>query len=90
MEIQIGGGIAEYLGRHTLEIYLFHVYCTAGLRWLVMRVAAPIIVSIFGLSLLGIVVPICFSLLLKKLVLYDLAFKPIKVLYRGKTVEYNS
>lgn len=70
-------GIFSFLGERSLEIYIFHMYVTAGIRpilkifnignfWFAVAIA----------TFLGIVLPVFCSYILKKMKLWDLFFRP--------------
>ena len=74
-----------YIGQHTLEIYLLHVYCTSGLRGLIRILDFPVMVDIIILTTMGVVVPVIFSSLVRRMGVYNFVFKPIRLLDRLKT-----
>ncbi len=73
--------LLSYFGRHSLEIYLFHVYLTSDLRPMIrfLHISTYSVAFIF-VSLSGIIVPIIISEILRKIGLWNLIFKPIRIL----------
>ena len=75
------GGVLRKLGRHTLEIYLIHVYCTAGLRVLIRKLPINnVVIDVMLLTLFGIIVPLGISSVADKIGILDWIFKPIKMI----------
>lgn len=69
--------VFELLGRYSLEIYLIHCFITAGNR----KILPMLGITTFGASfvvnlLMAVTIPVLFSMLLKKIGLYVLMFKP--------------
>ncbi len=84
MWFQEGSAVSSLLvilGRHSLEIYLFHVYLTSGLRPMIrfLHISTYSVAFIF-VFLSGIIVPIIISEILRKIGLWNLIFKPIRIL----------
>ena len=68
------------LGRHSLEIYLLHVYFTSGFRIIVSRLFNNSVIA-FGLAvIIGIVCPLGISFVLQKLHLWSVFFEPVSIL----------
>lgn len=70
--------LLRYLGRHSLEVYLIHIYFTAGMR-VVLRFfdIQSFILSLAATIFTAIVVPLLCSEVLRKLRIYNLFFKPV-------------
>lgn len=83
--------ITSYIGRHTLEIYLLHVYLTAGSRIVIKRLDFNGIwnswITILFLVLMGIVIPCYISMILKKVGLYRVFFRPYDYMIFKKKID---
>lgn len=73
--------VLECIGKHTLEIYLFHTYFTSGFRQIdrIFEIE-NVYISIFINSAIGIIAPICIVQMLKKMKLAELVLKPLSFL----------
>lgn len=70
--------VLQYIGRHTLEIYLFHTYFTSGFRQIDRLLKLDnVYLSIIINSSIGLVASICIAWVLKKLKLSTLVLKPM-------------
>lgn len=69
--------VLEYMGKHTLEIYLFHTYFTSGFRLAdrFLKLENEYL-SIFLNSVTGVIMPIIIAFLLQKINLIDLCLRP--------------
>ena len=80
----------QYIGRHSLEIFLFHCFFTAGNRIVLTKVGiSNVWISLFANTVISITLPILLSLLLRKMHLDELAFKPFTFIVKH-TVSSNS
>lgn len=71
-------GFFSYLGERSLEIYIVHVYVTSGIRPILkMLYIVNFGIAVIIATLLGLMLPIIGSYILKKMKLWDLFFKPI-------------
>lgn len=65
------------LGKNSLDIYLLHVFFTAGIRMLVQKLQfTNAVASILLTLIMALFLPVCVGYLLKKIHLYSLFFKP--------------
>lgn len=73
--------VLRYMGRHSLEIYLFHTYFTSGFRQVdhffnIDNVYISILLNMF----VGILAPVLISAILKRLKLSTLFLQPVKLI----------
>lgn len=82
------GRIAKHLqmiGRHSLEIYLIHVYIISFIRALISRLELKCSsILIIAICVVAIYLPIVIVWILKKIGLYKLMFKPLTVFSNGR------
>lgn len=79
--------LLEYVGKHSLEIYVLHCFITAANRKIFMFLGLSNIYMHFILNvILAIALPVLFTMFLKKNHLYEFVFKPIKFLSRRGNV----
>ncbi len=64
-------------GLYCYEIYLFHSFLATPIRLLFVKLGMPSLLSVLLNLLLGCLVPILISLILKKLNVYKYIFKPL-------------
>lgn len=72
-------GVLSFLGERSLEIYILHIYVTSGSRP-ILRILhmENYWGNVFILFLLGIILPLFGSYILKKLKLWDIFFRPVQ------------
>lgn len=75
-------GIFSFLGERSLEIYILHIYVTAGirpvLRFLHINDAG---IAVIITTFCGIVLPVICSYILRKMKLWKLFFKPVTCIF---------
>lgn len=75
----------RWIGKYSLEIYLTHCILTAGVRVVFSKIGLNIcIVTLICGTVIAVIVPILCSMLLRKIGLYDLAFRPTEFFKRKK------
>lgn len=69
--------IIGYIGKNSLEIYLLHVFFAAGGRMVISKMGSiPPVFGVVCLFILSLLTPLLIGILLRKINIYDLAFKP--------------
>lgn len=73
--------VLQYIGKHSLEIYLLHVYFTSGSRVLIYkRLIANVHMSMVAAAILGVICPLICSAILQKIPgIWNILFKPIAI-----------
>lgn len=71
--------ILSYLGKKSLEIYVFHIFVTSGIRpiFVFLGITHPVLKMLLAF-ILGIIVPLFCSFVLHKLKLWDWVFRPTR------------
>lgn len=70
--------ILAFIGQHSLEIYLLHLYFTSGLRFIIRELNIGIwYIPFITVSILEIVGPLLISDLLRRMNLWNLLFRPV-------------
>lgn len=78
-------GLLSFLGKHSLEIYVIHCFLTAGNRVLFSRLGIVNIWVSIGLNMvLSISGSLLFAVLVRRIGLYDLFFKPYKLIEKRR------
>ena len=79
--------VLSYLGRHSLEIYLLHVYFTSGFRLVIRWTHINNAFAAFMIAtIIGIVGPLMFSYCLQKTHLWSIFFNPAVFLKKKLTI----
>lgn len=78
--------ILEYLGRHTLEIYLLHAYILVAGRLVFIRLNMDMnIFTVTVLLILGIIIPLAVSVILRKIpIVWKFLFRPVSLIAEKK------
>lgn len=77
LEKKFDGELLNFLGMHSLQIYVMHVIVTAGVRAIAPKIGISVVPIQMLLSLiLGIVAPLCVEWVVNKLRIEKLLFKP--------------
>jgi len=73
--------ILSFIGRHSLEIFLMHRYVNGAGRVILRKIGVTgFVVNYISIFVLCIIVPLLISMALIKVRLYDIIFKPGKIL----------
>lgn len=76
-------GLFNFLGERSLEIYVLHVFVTSGIRPILKAFHAESYwLAVIIAFLLGVILPVVFSEILKRLNLWNLFFKPANYLQK--------
>ncbi len=78
--------ILEYLGKHTLEIYLLHPYILVAGRLVFRRLHMDMnIFTVTVLLILGIIIPLAVSVILRKIpIVWKFLFRPVSLIAEKK------
>lgn len=78
--------ILEYLGRHTLEIYLLHAYILVAGRLVFIRLNMDMnIFTVTVLLILGIIIPLAVSVILRKIpIVWKFLFRSVSLIAEKK------
>lgn len=67
----------SYVGKNSLDIYLLHVFFAAGGRMVINKIGnIQAWISVIGLFVVALYIPLLIGIVLRKLGLYDIFFKP--------------
>ncbi len=70
--------VLGFIGRHSIEIYTFHIFITAGGRIIIKKLEiANVGVGIMLLMGLAIVLPLLLAFVMKKMKIYNIFYKPV-------------
>lgn len=70
--------VCSWIGKRSLEVYVLHLYITSGIRPILRLLHLEnYLVDVVMTTILGIVIPIGCSYILKKLNLWNIFFKPV-------------
>ena len=73
--------LLKLMGEHSLEIFLIHVFITAGSRFIILKLPSEgAIIYLLIVLVITILVPICIGNISKKIGIYKLMFSPYKVI----------
>ena len=76
----------NYIGRHSLEIYVIHCFFTAANRVVLVKLGINnVYCSIAINTVISTVIPLIFAYTVGKTGLYDLFFRPINLIWKRKT-----
>lgn len=76
--------LLNYLGRHSLDIYIWHSFFTAFIRSIFIRMNINLCISILINFMMSLVIPFCIVYTMKKLDCYDVIMKPYKYIRSTK------
>lgn len=78
--------ILEYLGKHTLEIYLLHPYILVAGRLVFRRLHVDMnVFTVTVLLILGIIIPLAVSVILRKIpIVWKFLFRPVSLIAEKK------
>lgn len=80
--------ILRYIGQHSIEIYVIHVFCTAGVRPIIRRLGiSNLYISITVTFMLSVAIPLLIGQISKRLGMYDWVFKPYFAIKRLKDIK---
>lgn len=75
----------SYVGEHSIEVYTMHVFITSGGRVLLQILNIQnIIIAVFLLFILGFGLPIIMATVMRKIKIYNIFFKPSKIIWDKK------
>ncbi len=76
--------LLEFLGEHSLEIYLLHVFFTTGFLTVFDKLHIGGLLGLLLIFILSVILPMVAAWILKKIKLYDLVFRPVSYIKTGK------